>query len=94
LNVTTSTLTTVENAKFNMSVYPVPASSELNIELDNIDDYDISLYNSIGQTIKATTISRELNKVILNTASLSDGLYFVDFTKGPIKDTRKIIIRH
>lgn len=94
LNVTATTLSTADNAKLNMTIYPVPANNLLNIELDNVEDYDITVYNSIGQSIKIPTISKELNKVSFNTNSLSDGLYFVDFTKGPIKDTRKIIIRH
>ena len=94
LNVTAGTLATVNNAKLNMSIYPVPANNELNIELDNIEDYNITLYNSIGQIVKLTTIAKELNKVSLNTNSLSDGLYFVDLSKGAINDTRKIIIKH
>ncbi|WP_298223293.1 DUF4832 domain-containing protein [Flavobacterium sp.] len=94
LNVTTAALATVENAKLNMSIFPVPANDELNIELDNIDDYQITLYNAIGQKIKVAAVSKEFNKVSFNTSTLSDGLYFVDFTKGPVKDTRKFLVRH
>lgn len=94
LSVTSGALATTDNAKLNMSIYPVPAQNELNIELENIDDYAITLFNSIGQKIKASVISKELDKVTINTAGLSDGLYFVDLSKGPIKDTRKILVRH
>ncbi|WP_309641540.1 DUF4832 domain-containing protein [Flavobacterium sp.] len=94
LNVTTPALATVDNTKLNMTIYPVPANNELNIELDNIQDYQFTLYNSIGQMIKVPSVSKDINKISLNTNTLSDGLYFVDFTKGAIKDTRKIIIKH
>jgi hypothetical protein len=77
-----------------MSIFPVPANNELNIELDNIEDYQVALYNSIGQTIKLPTATKEINKLTLNTNTLSDGLYFIDFTKNGVRDTRKIIVKH
>ncbi|NHM06871.1 DUF4832 domain-containing protein [Flavobacterium sp. CYK-4] len=94
LSVTSAALATIENAKLNMAIYPVPAKNEMSIELENIDDYTITLFNSIGQKINATVLSTALNKVTLSTSSLSDGLYFIDLSKGSIKDTRKFIVKH
>ena len=94
LSVTNSALGTNDNVKFNMSIFPVPANNELNIELDNIEDYQVALYNSIGQTIKVQMAYKEINKIVLNTNTLSDGLYFIDFTKNGVRDTRKIIVKH
>ena len=94
LNVTTGALGTNDNVKFNMSIFPVPANNELHVELDNIEDYQVSLYNSIGQMITVPMVSKEINKLTLNTNTLSDGLYFIDFTKNGVRDTRKIIVKH
>ena len=77
-----------------MSLYPVPAKNELTVELNDLNEYEISLYNSLGQLIKVPNTIISNNKVVLNTSSLVDGLYFVDLSKGAIKDTRKIIVKH
>jgi len=93
VNVTTSKLGIADNSKLNLSIYPVPANNELAIELENIKDYTISIINSIGQKVNYSSLS-ENNKMTINTSNLSDGLYFVEFIKGSIKDARKVIVRH
>ena len=94
LNVTNTTLGLYNSAKLNMSLYPVPAKNELTVELNDLNEYEISLYNSLGQLIKVPNTIVSNNKVVLNTSSLVDGLYFVDLSKGAVKDTRKIIVKH
>jgi hypothetical protein len=93
LNVTSGTLATADNSKLDMTIYPVPASSELNIELESISDYKIAFFNSIGQSVNVP-VTEQTNKLIVNTSDLSEGLYFVQLSKGNIKDTRKIIVKH
>jgi Domain of unknown function (DUF4832)/Domain of unknown function (DUF4874)/Secretion system C-terminal sorting domain len=93
LNVTQA-LGIGDNSKLNMTIYPVPANKELAIELENINEYKITIYNSIGQNIEVNTENSELNKMTLNTTSMSDGLYFIEFLKGTTRDVRKIIIEH
>lgn len=94
LNVTTTTkLGVSDNSKLNMTIYPVPANEELAVELENINDYKVSLINSLGQNVKVSS-STELNKMIINTSNISSGLYFIEFVNGAVRDTRKIIIRH
>jgi hypothetical protein len=94
LNVSDLTLGYQNNVKLNMSLYPIPAQNELTVELEDLNDYKISLYNSLGQVIEIPTSVLTANKVLLNTSNLVDGLYFVDLSKGAIKDTRKIIVKH
>ncbi len=94
LSVTNSTLGLDGNAKLNMSIYPVPANNELTVELEDLDQYQISMYNSIGQLVNVSSTISGIDKVTLNTGNLSDGLYFIDLSKGSIKDTRKIIVKH
>jgi hypothetical protein len=93
LVVKTGTLGVAENAKLDMTIYPVPTNNELNIELEGIADYKITFFNSLGQTVNASTTT-QTNKVIVNTTNLSEGLYFVELSKGTVKDTRKIIVKH
>ena len=94
LNVSELTLGSQNSVKLNMSLYPVPAQNELTVELDDLNEYQVSLYNSLGQLIDVPTSAISASKLILNTSNLVDGLYFVDLSKGAIKDTRKIIVKH
>lgn len=93
ISITDNHLSTADNSKINMSIYPVPANNELAVEFDGINDYTITMYNSLGQNVKISSKS-ETNKVIINTNTVSEGLYFLEFAKGSIKDTRKIIVKH
>jgi len=93
LSVTSGPLATADNVKLNMTIYPVPTNSELNIELAGIQDYKVTFFNSLGQTVEIPTTS-QTDKVVINTGNLSDGLYFVQLSNGTIKDTRKFIVKH
>lgn len=93
LSVTSGALAVTDHAKLDMTIFPVPASSEMNIVLESIEDYKITFFNNLGQVVTVPTVS-QTDKVIVNTSNLNDGLYFVELSKGTIKDTRKIIVRH
>jgi len=93
INVVNGALATTNNAKLDMTVYPIPANTEVNIALENIADYNIIFYNSIGQTVKVSS-TIEADKMVVNTGNLTEGLYFVELSKGNIKDIRKLIIKH
>ncbi len=92
LNVS-ALLGTAENTKLNLSVYPVPASDELTVEMEGIEDFSAAIFNAIGQKVKVSSRS-EINKVIFETSSLSDGIYFVEFIKDNVRDVRKFVVRH
>lgn len=94
LNVTNVVLGLENAARLNMSLYPVPASTELTIEMDQLEAYKITLYNSIGQMIDVPQNRINDNKVLLNIADLSDGLYFTEISNGEEKDTRKFLVKH
>jgi hypothetical protein len=93
INVTDINLGTVDSSKINMTIYPIPSNNELTVEFDGINEYQITMFNSLGQNV---TISKKLeaNKTIINTSNLSQGLYFLEFAKGAFRDTRKIMIKH
>lgn len=88
-----TTLGTSNHSKLNMTIYPVPANDEIAIELQNIQDYNVAVINSIGQKVKVSNIL-EKDKMIIDTNSLSNGLYFIEFTKDSFSDVRKIIVKH
>jgi len=94
LNVTAATLGVADNSKLNVSLYPIPANSNLTVDLTDISDYKVTLFNSLGQSVKLNMILSAPNRMTINTQGLSDGLYFVEFQKGAFSDTRKIIIKH
>ena len=93
VNVNAPLLGVANNSKLSMTIYPVPANNELAIEMDGINDFKVSVYNSLGQNVNASN-TIEINKMTINTQNLSNGLYFVEFSKEGIKETRKIIVRH
>lgn len=86
-------LGTVQNTKLNLTIYPVPTSQQLTVEMENIADFSPRVYNSIGQDVKVS-FNTEINKMVLETSGLSDGMYFVEFTKDNIRDVRKFIVKH
>ncbi|SCY11486.1 DUF4832 domain-containing protein [Flavobacterium caeni] len=86
-------LGTAENTRLNLAVYPVPTSEQLTVEMEGIQDFKAAVFNAVGQSVKVTT-RNEANKVIFETSGLSDGLYFVEFTKDNIRDVRKFVVRH
>ena len=93
LAITDTSLGTSDYSKINMNIFPVPANNELVVEFDGITDYQISLFNSIGQNVKFSK-NLETNKAIINTSNLTEGLYFIEFAKGAFRDIRKIMIKH
>lgn len=92
INIGTS-LGVADNIRLDLKVYPVPANNELVIEYDGISDYNVTLFNSLGQRVDINT-NVLTNKMTLNTQSLSNGIYFVQLENGQRKETRKIIVSH
>jgi hypothetical protein len=82
-----------DNDRVNPIIYPVPANNELIVEMNNIADYTISIYNTIGQKFNlVSTINA--NKMTINTDVLSDGVYLLQFDNGQTRDTKRIIVKH
>jgi hypothetical protein len=82
-----------DNDRVNPIIYPVPANNELIVEMNNIADYTISIYNTLGQKFNlVSTINA--NKMTINTDVLSDGVYLLQFDNGQTRDTKRIIVKH
>jgi hypothetical protein len=70
------------------SVFPNPASSNFNIQIDeNMIGSIATVYNLIGQKIK----SFALNATIINQ-TLSKGIYLIQIEINGIKTTKKLIV--
>jgi len=75
-------------------IYPVPTNNELVMELDNIGDFKVAVYNTLGQRIGVPSRVESVGKMIVNTESLSNGIYFVSLENGTNKVTKQIIVAH
>jgi hypothetical protein len=75
-----------------ISVYPNPASNEINIGLDN-KKADISLVDMQGRTVQHITAENQ-STAKLQVGSLANGLYLVHITSGDVTITRKVSVAH
>jgi hypothetical protein len=89
----TSLLGVADNTKLDMAIYPVPANDRLIVEMDGLSEFTTTVYNSLGQNVTISPKS-EGNKMTFETSNLSNGLYFIEFKNGTIRDVRKIVVRH
>lgn len=87
-------LAVADNIKVDPIIYPVPANQELIVELENIADYKVTLFNALGQNFGVLSNQTDNNKLVLNTESLADGVYLLKLENGTINTTKRIIIRH
>ena len=80
----------------NISVFPNPATSDINISIDNADSksYNIELYNETGQKIYSEVFVNDgtsLNH--LNLSMLSEGFYYLKINNGEKIITKKLVIQ-
>lgn len=74
------TYTSIESISTNegrVKIYPNPASSEINIEIENITDsnYSIDIYSTIGQKLSTRILNEKL--VSVSIGDLANGSYLV-----------------
>ncbi len=75
----TVTSTKIQDINTSVSLYPNPATSQLTIDLGNLtvnNSTEIKIYNLIGEEVFSQT-NPKTNKIVVNTANLNKGLYFV-----------------
>ncbi|MFT5820602.1 MAG: hypothetical protein ACI8ZM_001847 [Crocinitomix sp.] len=89
-----STVSIEEDLKVTVSVYPNPASSFVNVVMDNEhNNVDFTLYNILGEAVVTAKLNAGKNEVALN--KLPNGVYFYSILKeGNILETKKLIVRH
>lgn len=75
-----------------MTVYPNPASAEINISINNMQQQSaiISLYDDTGQLVK--TYFTANNLLTINRGGLSNGIYFITADIGNERLKSKLVI--
>ena len=81
------------NKNVEISVFPNPATSLVNISLPSSASYEISLLNMSGQLIYNTNITTS-NNLVLNVSGYKAGVYFVRVIHDGITETKKLIINN
>lgn len=64
------------HAYSNIRIYPNPASEVLTIG-GVAQNAVISIYNTLGQEVRTTTVDLEADQVLINVASLAKGTYYI-----------------
>ena len=81
-----SSTTTLEQS--NSAIYPNPSSNQITIELDQADIFEYaSIYNNLGQKLITSA------HPIINTSSLSPGIYIIEVRTNRGRGSRKLIIQ-
>ncbi len=80
----------VNSGLLNVQIYPNPASFYLQIENSNKSEFNIMLYNSLGQLVFAK--NNNLNSLKLDVKSYPKGIYYVVIVSGRNKVNQKIVL--
>lgn len=82
----------VESLDSNLTVFPNPASTNLNVKLNSFDgNTSFEVYNAIGQLIIPTK-KIDSNKLELNVTSLTKGVYFLKVNNNDKISTVKFTV--
>lgn len=76
-----------ENQEVNISVYPNPANSVLNIV--SADSFEYRLYNSTGQEM-VSGVAQGVKQI--NVSNFAKGVYFLHVTTGAKVDIQKVVV--
>lgn len=79
---------------FQISLYPNPANTSVQVLGEKIAAKQIELFNSIGQSVPFETHFISVDHLELKTEHLANGLYHIRFTNGSSTDVQKLLINH
>lgn len=84
--------TTPVDALSGISIYPNPASTELNINMEDgiSENTKYTIFNNLGQTLKSVKVNSN-SDLKINTASYSQGVYIIKIEKDGNSKTLKFI---
>jgi hypothetical protein len=80
------------NAESSINIFPNPSTGKFNVQLaDNNKEFEITIFNSIGQEVFKQNIKQERTDV--NVSDLSKGIYYYTIlqNKKPVKKGKLII---
>lgn len=77
------------NKASNVSVFPNPTRHQFSIELNDNSEFEIKIYNAIGQLVYTQTQCK--GKTIINSEGFSEGLYHAVIKSGNSAVYKKIV---
>ena len=78
-----------QTVKDKVKLYPNPVTSELNIDLGNIQFDEVTIFSSRGNIIeKIDVMTRKVN---VDLSNLPSGMYFVTFVSDGLATTKRFI---
>ena len=84
----------VEVEQAAIQLFPIPASDELQIHIQNSEDvFSIECFNLIGQVVFSSSNQRN-SRINISTRNWADGIYSIKFTSQSNTFTQKLIISH
>ncbi len=78
--------------EFTFEVFPNPANSEFTIQSENIEKINLSIFNAVGESVNLLSYTID-DKIIIDSKSLSNGIYFIHIQYENKIYTKKIIIQ-
>ncbi len=97
ISVTATDVKELNIAMNQITVYPNPANENVTVSFDllNANDVQIDLIDITGKTIRATNSMRfgaGMNEISLNTADITQGIYFVKVSTTELSKTKRLVI--
>lgn len=88
-------LSTEELIDVNISLYPNPAQNQLNVFISDYPDpkMEIAIYDVQGKLIRQIPAQQFLERVNINTADLSNGIYLLQVKSDQVLTTKKFSIQ-
>jgi aminopeptidase N len=74
------------------TVYPNPASDHINISLENNSECHIELTDVLGKTIKHRSCNAQTKEIMINTADLNPGIYFIMIKNEEKTSVYKVVL--
>lgn len=101
LSLNTSTVCSVTNidenvSEINFEVYPNPTKGEffVNVDLLNQQDFTVTVFNTLGQTVKEIKQNQSNSGSIkIDLSDKSEGVYFVTVKSKSVSKTKRVILQ-
>jgi len=84
-------INSVEENGFNydISVYPNPFESEISIDLFDLENVEVEIYNTVGALV--FNAGKQSNKFNVNLVGLESGVYYIKLTKNGVSRAEKLV---
>ncbi|WP_296381964.1 T9SS type A sorting domain-containing protein [Winogradskyella sp.] len=84
----------VNDFEFNdLSVYPNPAKSEVNLKWNKSEDVSVRIYNTLGKVVYYGKEVNLFNGLKVNVSTFNSGVYFVKLNTAKGEITKKLILK-